>query len=91
MVEGTIREIIYIDATMGHYPLVSPRDVLYEIGTGNWYLVNQISLREHLRVPIMQQLVLRVLDPQSKEQDLGGLNHGQVTADLHTSYLVTAT
>lgn len=90
MVEGSIREIIYIDAAMGHYPLVSPRDVIYEVGTGNWYLVNQISVREHLRTVLMQQLVLRLLDPQSKEQDLIGLPQ-QVTADLHTSHLITAT
>jgi len=90
MVEGSIREIIYVDASMGHFPVVSPRDVIYEIGTGNWYLVNQVSPREHLRTIIMQQLVLRVLDPQSKEQDLAGLTKDQVTSDLHTSHLITA-
>lgn len=88
MVEGAIREIVYVDAAMGHFPLVSPRDVIYEIDAGNWYLVNQVSPREHLRATVMQQLVLRLLDPQSKEQDLVGL-HQAVAADVHSSHLIT--
>lgn len=90
MVEGSIREIVYVDATMGHFPLLSPRDVIYEVGTARWYLVNQVSPREHLRTVVMQQLVLRMLDPQSKEQDLVGLNTDQVQSDLHTSHLISA-
>lgn len=88
-VEGTIREIVYVDAAMGHFPLVSPRDVIYEIGNGKRYLVNQIATREHLRTVVMQQLVLLEFGPQSKENDLP--QPEQMASDAHTSYLVSVT
>lgn len=88
-VGSAIMEHVYVDAAMGHFPLVSPRDVVLEIYAGKWYLVNQVRVKEHLRTVVMQQLTLKELDPQSKEQDLPIPASEQVQRDTHNSYLVT--
>ena len=89
-VGSSITEPTYVMAHMGHFPLVSPRDVVFEISAGKWYLVNSVSLREVLRVTTSQHVQLRELDPQNKEQDLPLPSDVVVAADLHTSHLVSA-
>jgi len=88
MVASSITEPTYVMAHMGHFPLVSPRDVIFEIGTGKWYLMNSASVREVERVITSQHLQLRELDPQNKEQDLPLPSDVVVESDIHTSYLV---
>jgi len=70
IVESHIREEIRIEASMGHFPLLSPRDVVFEQHAGKWYVVNSVQPKEDLRVVTSQRLDLRELDAQAKEQDL---------------------
>lgn len=85
-VGASISEQTYVSAQMGHFPLLSPRDVIFEINIGKWYLVNTVSPKEVERVVTSQQLQLRELNPQAKEQDLA-LPAG-LSDDLNTSYLI---
>lgn len=88
-VGSSIGEPTYVMAHMGHFPLISPRDIIFEVNTGKWYNVNAISVREYERVVTSQHLQLRELDPQQKEQDLPLPADVVVESDLHTSHLVT--
>jgi len=70
VVGPSLSEEVRIGASMGHFPLMSPRDVVFEVYAGKWYMVNGVSLKEDLRVVTSQKLDLRELDAQAKEQDL---------------------
>lgn len=85
-VGSTISEQTYVMAQMGHFPMLSPRDVVFEINTGKWYIVNTVSPKEVERVTTSQQLQLRELNPQAKEQDLA--LPSSIANDVNTSYLV---
>lgn len=85
-VGSSISEQTYVSAQMGHFPVVSPRDVIFEINTGKWYNVNVVSPKEVERVVTSQQLQLRELNPQAKEQDLA--LPSSLAEDLNTSFLI---
>lgn len=69
-VDTQLKEFNYTEGRMANYPPVKPRDILYEIGTGRWWLVNALRVTEDKRVLVSQFMELRQLDPQNVEQDL---------------------
>lgn len=69
-IDTQLKEFNYTEGRMSNYPAIKPRDVLYEVGTGRWWLVNSIRVTEDRRVLVSQFMELRQLDPQNKEQDL---------------------
>jgi len=84
-----LTEEVRIQATMGHFPLMTPRDIIYEIGTQKWYVVNTVTPKEDLRVVTSQKLDLRELDAQAKEQDLPIPDSEQVAGAVHRLQVIS--
>lgn len=65
-----LREIGYTQVDMMNFPLVVPRDVLYEVGKSNWWLINSVTPTEDQRMVVSQMLECRQIDPTRVETNL---------------------
>jgi len=65
-----LQEYAYCSARVANYPKLEPRDVIYEIGQGRWWMVNVVQPTESERILVSQFLQLHLLDPQNTEHDL---------------------
>lgn len=88
VVMSHLTEEVRVSAVMGHFPLLTPRDVIYEVNTRKWYVVNVVQPREDVRVITSQHLELRELDAQAKEQDLPIPPEEQVIGSVHRLQVV---
>ncbi len=69
-VADTTSEVEYTTVEMMNFPKVAPKDVLHEVGTGRWWIVNTVGQTEDGRVLISQTLQCKRLDPTRVENDL---------------------
>lgn len=89
IVMSHLTEEVRIEGKMGHFPLMTPRDIIYEIGTQKWYVVNTVTPKEDIRVVTSQRLDLRELDAQAKEQDLPIPDSEQVAGAVHRLQVIS--
>jgi hypothetical protein len=66
----TLRQVSQTTGMCSFLPIVSPRDIIYEVNTGlRWRLVS-VTPTEHHRVPIHQDLAMIQINPGDVENKL---------------------